>query len=107
LSVTTDEMKDPLYSVTYREVVALYYSRGQDPLWNSPRGAEPAARTGGGFFRKLGVSQERHWITLRTGPDRFIILRVKDTLVRNIVSALQKRTGRKAYQFSDLPASES
>jgi hypothetical protein len=94
VTVTADDMPRPLHAVPYGGVISVSYSRGRDPLWNSPRGPAPAARTSGGLLRKLGFSQERHWISLRTGRDRFIILRVNDTQVKNVLAALRKRTGR-------------
>ncbi len=98
VTVTVNEQQAPLYAVPYRSVMSISYSRGRDPMWNSPTGPEPAARTSGGLMRKLGLGQERHWISLRIGPRRFIVLRVKDTQVKTVLSALQKRTGRTAQR---------
>jgi hypothetical protein len=83
-------------------VRSISYSQGRDPLWNSPRGPEPAVRTGGGLLRKLGLGPDRHWIALRTGPEKFIILRVRDTQVDTVLAALEKRTGR-AARHVELP----
>jgi hypothetical protein len=52
------------------------------------------ARAPGGALRALGVSIERHWVSLRTtGENRFVILRVDESQVRRLLSALEERTG--------------
>jgi serine/threonine-protein kinase len=83
----------PLHAVPYGAVVSISYTRGPDPMWNSPKGPALAARVRGGVLGKLGIYPERHWISLRTDDDRFIILRVDDALVRNVLTALEERTG--------------
>ena len=90
VTVTADN-KDILHSVPYSGVVSVSYSRGRDPLWNSPEGPAAVAKMGGGtfaFFRG-----ERHWITLRT-KDSFVVLRLQDVQVRQVLGALEARTGR-------------
>ncbi len=96
VTVTVADEQEPLYSVPYARVRSISYSKGRDPLWNSPRGPETAVRTSGGLMRKFGFGQERHWIALRTRPDRFIILRVRDAQVDAVLAALERRTGRPA-----------
>ena len=83
--------KDILHSVPYSGVVSVSYSRGRDPLWNSPRGPAPVAKVGGGA---LGfIRGERHWIALRT-KNNFVVLRFQDVQVRQVLGALEERTGR-------------
>lgn len=90
VTVTTDS-RDVLHSVPYGGVVSVSYSRGRDPLWNSPDGPAPVARMGGGA---LGfIRGERHWIALRTRSN-FVVLRLQDSQVRQVLGALQERTGR-------------
>jgi hypothetical protein len=63
-------------------------------MWNSPKGPAVLARPGG-TLRKLGVSMERHWISLQTSTEpRFVILRVDDGQVMRLLTALEERTGR-------------
>jgi len=83
--------KDILHSVPYSGVMAVSYSRGRDPLWNSPQGPAPVAKMGGGAFGFM--RGERHWIALRT-TDSFVVLRLQDDQIRQALGALQERTGR-------------
>jgi predicted Ser/Thr protein kinase len=94
ITVTDDETRRRLQVVPYDDVTAIVYSYGRDPMWNSSNGAAPIVRTSGRFSRVLGFSARRHWISLRTRTDRqFVILRVTDSQVRDVLSALQDRTG--------------
>jgi predicted Ser/Thr protein kinase len=90
VTVTADN-KDILHSVPYSGVVSVSYSRGRDPLWNSPEGPAAVARMGGGTFGF--IRGERHWIALRT-KDRFVVLRLQDVQIRQVLGALEERTGR-------------
>jgi len=90
VTVTADN-KDVLHSVPYAGVISVSYSRGRNPLWNSPKGPAPVARTGGGAFGF--IRGERHWIALRT-KDAFVVLRLQDEEVRRVLGALEERTGR-------------
>jgi len=90
-----DPTRRPLHTVPYDSVISISYSRGRDPMWNSPKGPAPVIRAPGGVLRLLGVSIQRHWISLRTNSEnRFVILRVEDAQVRKMLSALEERTGR-------------
>jgi serine/threonine-protein kinase len=89
-----DDTGDRLHTVACESVVSINYSRGADPMWKGPDGPAVVARAPGGALRALGVSIERHWITLRTNTEnRFVILRVDDAQVRRMLSALEERTG--------------
>jgi hypothetical protein len=96
VTVTADDEKgDRLHTVAYASVLSINYSRGADPMWNGPQGPAVVARAPVGALRLLGVSIERHWISLRTNTEnRFVILRVDDEQVRRVLSALEERTGR-------------
>ena len=83
--------KDILHSVPYSGVMSVSYSGGRDPLWNSPQGPAPVARMGGGAFGFL--RSERHWIALRT-RDAFVVLRLPDAQISQLLGAIQERTGR-------------
>ncbi len=96
VTVTALEEEAPIYAVPYSRVRSISYSQGRAPLWKSPRGPEPAVKTGSGLLRKLGIGSGRHWIALRTGVKSFIVLRVRDTQVEGVLTALEKRTGRRA-----------
>jgi serine/threonine-protein kinase len=96
ITVTSDlESEYPFYSVPYESVVSITYSRGRDPLWNSPDGPAPVTR-GGGTLGRFGIIVSRDWIALRTTTkDQFVTLRFDSVLVRRVLAALQERTGRK------------
>jgi serine/threonine protein kinase len=94
VTLTDDDSGDRLRTVAYEEVISIDYSHGPDPMWNSPKGPAVLARPGG-TLRKLGVSIERHWISLQTNTEpRFVILRVDDGQVMRLLTALEERTGR-------------
>ena len=88
----------PLHTVSYDHVISITYSHGRDPLWNSPEGATRVARVDGGTLGKLGISVQRHWISVETNTgatsDRFIVLHLDEALVRDTLAALGQRTGR-------------
>jgi hypothetical protein len=85
----------PFYSIPYQSVVSITYSRGRDPMWNSPEGPAQVTR-GGGTLGKLGIGVTRDWISLRTNTqDQFVAMRFDELLVRRILLALEERTGRR------------
>ena len=100
--VTTDSTNRLLTSVPYDTVTAVSYSHSRDPLWRSPGGSAPIARVDRGTLATLlGISVERHWISvITTTRTRFIVLRVDDGDVSRLLSAIQERTGI-APQFLD------
>jgi serine/threonine-protein kinase len=95
ITVTADDDPEPpLYSVPYDRVMSVTYSRGRDPMWNSPQGPTPVAR-GGGTLGRLGIIVARDWISLRTSTkDQFVALRFEEVLVNRVLVALEERTGR-------------
>lgn len=88
-----DAPNDVVHAVPYDGIVSISYSRGRDPLWNSPRGPIPVARGGGGA---LGIFRGvRHWITLRTkdAKDLFVVLRfTNEVQAKRAIAALEVRT---------------
>jgi hypothetical protein len=91
--IADDGAAHPLYSVPYDDVVSIAYSRGRDPMWNSPQGPAAVARASGGRLAKLGIFVERHWIAIETETDAgFVVLRVNDELVTQVLAALEERT---------------
>ena len=96
ITVTPElEAEYPFYSIPYASVISITYSRGRDPLWNSPEGPVPVTR-GGGTLGRLGIMVSRDWISLRTNTqDQFVTMRFDDVLVRRVLLALEERTGRK------------
>jgi hypothetical protein len=96
ITVTPEiESEYPFYSIPYHSVMSITYSRGRDPMWNSPEGPLPLTR-GGGALGKLGISVARDWIALRTTTrDQFVAMRFDDVLIRRVLLALEERTGRK------------
>jgi serine/threonine protein kinase len=96
ITVTPDvDSEYPFYTIPYNSVVSITYSRGRDPMWNSPEGPLPLTR-GGGALGKLGISVVRDWIALRTTTrEQFVAVRFHDVLIRRVLLALEERTGRK------------
>jgi predicted Ser/Thr protein kinase len=89
-----DGAQQQLFVLPYSSVISISYSRGRDPMWNSPLGPVPVARAGGTLGR-LGISFEREWVSLRTTTkDQFVSLRFDDVVVRRVLLALEERTGK-------------
>jgi hypothetical protein len=103
ITVTTEGSSGTeLYSFPYDSVLSITYSRGRDPMWNSPQGPAPVARAGGKLGR-MGIFVGREWIALRTNTrHQFVALRFDDVLVKRVLLALEERTGRRP-QFIDEP----
>jgi serine/threonine-protein kinase len=95
ITVTMDDDKrDELCSIPYEGVLSITYSRGRDPMWNSPQGPAPVARAGGALGR-MGIFVGREWVALRTNTrHQFVALRFDDVLVKRVLLALEERTGR-------------
>jgi serine/threonine protein kinase len=96
ITVTPDlESEYPFYSIPYRSVISITYSRGRDPMWKAPEGPLPVTR-GGGTLGRIGIVVARNWISLRTNTqDQFVTMRFDEMLVRRVLLALEERTGRK------------
>jgi len=96
-----DAARSLLYSVAYDGVTSITYSHGPNPMWYSPKGAVAVMR-GDGMLSSVGISFKRHWIALATNArPRFIVLRVADTQVDKILSALQEHTGLKPHRLAE------
>jgi serine/threonine protein kinase len=95
ITVTGDDgAVEPLHALGYEEVVSITYSRGRDPMWNSPEGPRMVKKVSSGTLAKLGIFVERHWVSLQTAHDTFVVLRFSDELVTKALEALEERTGR-------------
>ena len=80
----------------YDHVISITYSRGRDPMWNSPKGPTTVTRAQGSALHVLGIYTQRHWITVRTKTDAaFLIMRFDEDEIGRVRSALEARTGRK------------
>jgi hypothetical protein len=103
ITVTPEiEAEYPFYSIPYDSVLSITYSRGRDPMWNSPEGPLPVTR-GGGALGRLGIVVARDWISLRTNTkDQFVAMRFDDVLVRRVLLALEERTGRKPELIAEF-----
>jgi tRNA A-37 threonylcarbamoyl transferase component Bud32 len=89
----------PLHAVPYEDVISISYSRGREPYWSSPKGPVRVIRIRQGFLSSVGISVEKHWISIQTSSDaagasRFIVLHIDDPSVRRVLAALEERTGR-------------
>jgi predicted Ser/Thr protein kinase len=98
ITVTADDGSgEQLCSFPFESVLSMWYSRGRDPLWNSPQGPAPVAKAGGALGR-MGISFGREWIALRTNTQhQFVALRFDDVLVKRAMLALEERTGRTTH----------
>jgi hypothetical protein len=89
-----DDSGAVLHRVAYNGVLSINYSLSRHPMWNGPKGPATLVRAPGGTLRLLGVAIERHWISLRTNTaNRFVILRVDESQIERLLSALEDRTG--------------
>jgi hypothetical protein len=97
MTLSDDATRQRLQVVPFDDVKAIAYSHGRDPMWNSSGRPTPIVRTSGRFSRVFGIGGSRHWISLMTTTTRrFVILRVDDAQVGDVLSALEERTGRTA-----------
>lgn len=94
----TEDPDNSVHSMPYDRIDSISYSKGRDPMWNSPEGPAPVARLSagalGGIFRGT-----RHWVTLKTSlaGDPFIVLRFgSEPQLKRALRALEERTGRQA-----------
>lgn len=95
VTVTTGASDQPLYSVLYRDVLSVSYSRGPDPMWKSPKGPSRVTKFNGGTLGSFGIFINREWISLETNTDdKFIVLRVEEGVGKKMLTALEERTGR-------------
>ena len=94
VTVTSDDGVT-LYSVPYDDLIAISYSHGRHPMWNSPDGPEPVLRAQAGTLARMGIFVERHWISLRADTEeQFVVLRLSDEVVANVLTALEERIGQ-------------
>jgi hypothetical protein len=100
--IPTNNPASPLCSFPYGRVLAISVSRGRDPLWHSPQGPAPVARTGGTLSR-LGIQVSRDWIALRTSTEeQFVSMRFDEVVLKRVLLALEERTGHEP-RFLELP----
>jgi len=89
------ELRRALHSVPYDSVISISYSRGPDPMWNSPQGPAPVNHPAEAALGLLGGAVQQHWIAVRTSTRaRFVVLRFEDLLIGRVLAALEERTGR-------------
>ncbi len=86
-----------LHTIPYRALRSVHYSQGREPLWNAPSGPEPVVTIRGGAFSFL--RGERRWIALRTRSG-FVVFRVDDDKVFEVLDTLAERTGRPVERVS-------
>jgi hypothetical protein len=96
--VTAKDADRPVRVVSVGDVRSINYSHARDPLWSSPKGPAPVARSPVSGLERIGIGGRRHWIAVETAaapnpPDRFVVLQVAEQSIQPILSALQERTG--------------
>jgi serine/threonine-protein kinase len=97
-----DGTSEPLHAISHGDLISISYSRGRDPMWNSPDGPAPVVRAQAGALAKLGIFVERHWVSLHTEADEpFVVLRFNDELVTTVLATLEERTGYAADRVSN------
>ena len=107
IAVMDNATRQPLQVVPYNEVSAIAYSHGRDPMRRSSDGPTRIVRASGRLSRVMGISARHHWISLMTRTDRrFVILRVTDSQVSDVLSALEERTGRTAQLLEPLQGTD-
>jgi len=76
----------------YGAIAAATYSNSRRPRWKSDPALAPVPESvgGGGFF----LSTAKHWLTLQTKSE-FVILRLDDKNVQQVLSAIERRTNIK------------
>ena len=72
---------------SYNDVEDATYVHARNPRWNGALASPPDDLDVGGLFRR-----SRHWLTLQKADD-FIILRLEDTNIIQVVRELEARTG--------------
>ena len=87
-----------LRSVPYRSLAAATYSRSRRPRWKEDGSAAaiPKSFGGSGFFLKTS----KHWLSLQTTSD-FLVLRLDDKNVGDVITSLEARTGSKVDRPAD------
>jgi tRNA A-37 threonylcarbamoyl transferase component Bud32 len=86
------DTRRPVYSVPYRRISSIRYSRSRDPLWSPPA---PRQRPGAPNLWRVAV--ERHWIAVRTStPAGVVVLRFDNEQIKDVRAALKDRTKGKA-----------
>ena len=76
--------------VPYKKILKATYTVARDPKWDASLPGPPEGLDVGTFMR-----QTRHWFVVQ-GSERFAILRLEDSNVRQILEAFEARTGLKS-----------
>jgi hypothetical protein len=84
-----------LKALTYQTIGAATYVDSRKPRWKDDPSLAmvPNGFAGGGFFLK----SSKHWLTLQT-PNEFIILRLDDKNVVQVIKTLESRAGLKVLR---------
>ena len=94
----TDTNGSLIATFPFDRIESISYSTARHPLWNSPAGPAELLRVDGGAF---GIRRaDRNWVAFRTS-DLVQVIRVRDEDVRNVVAALEARTGRAVVRVAE------
>ena len=92
------EARGPRTLIPLTAIKSLHYSRSRQPRWRDEDGKEVGSRVDLGplgFFRS-----ERNWLILTTAGEP-VILSVENPQLRNVVFALETRTGLTVRRFNN------
>jgi serine/threonine-protein kinase len=85
-------------ALAFDSLAGISYSTARHPQWTSPSGPAELLKVEGGAFgiRRSG----RNWIALRTS-NAVQVIRVRDDDIRNVIAALEARTGRRVDRVAE------
>jgi hypothetical protein len=95
VAVSDDDDGATLASWPYRAVTAASYTHARRPRWDPALAAPPDDLDIGGFFRT-----SRHYLTLQNADD-YIILRLENVNVIQVIRELEARTGLSIPRTND------
>lgn len=95
VSVVSQSASAPFMSVANGAVTGIFFSRSKQPRWRDASGQQIESKLDLG---RMGFLRgDRNWIILMTSGDP-VILRVEDSALKTVLSALQERTGHKVQR---------
>jgi eukaryotic-like serine/threonine-protein kinase len=95
LTVTAPGSAAPIVSMPTSSLNSIFYARSRQPKWRDASGKEVESRADLG---RMGFLRgERNWLILLTSGEP-VILRIEDSALRTVLTAIEERTGRKVQR---------